>query len=272
MEIEVNGLLWHYEAFGEGRPILMLHGWPSDWHLMSIPLERILAGRAGWRRIYPDLPGMGATKGPDWVSDQAGMLEATLQFMDAVAPDERFAIAGASYGGYLALGVLHERAAHLDGLFLWSPMLRHPSKANRPEHQVFQHDHEIDALLLEEEQPWLEVSVVQTEATLEAFRTTVKPGLRSADRDFLRRVAQEFEFPFDPLVLAAPFPGPSLLLVGHQDADVGYVDLVGLLESFPRATLAVLDRAGHGVAEEQRAPFQALVGSWLDRMEAESAS
>jgi len=269
MEIDVGGLTIHYESVGEGRPILMLHGWPADHRLMSMVLEPIFARRTGWRRIYPDLPGMGATTGPDWIVDQAGMLEATLRFMDAVAPNERFAVVGSSYGGYLALGVLHEWADRLDGLMLWSPMLKHPSKANLPAHQVFRHDPEIDDLLLEDEQAWLDISVVHTRETLEAFRTTVKPGLMAADREFLRRVAKGFEFPFDPLALAAPFPDPSLLLVGRQDSDVGYVDLVSLLESFPRATLAVLDRASHGVAQEQRPAFEALVTSWLDRLEAE---
>jgi pimeloyl-ACP methyl ester carboxylesterase len=271
MDIDVGGLTIHYASFGEGRPILMLHGWPGDRHLMSIPMEPVFAGRSGWRRIYPDLPGMGATKGPDWISDQAGMLEATLRFMDAVAPNERFAVAGASYGGYLALGVLHERAERLDGLMLWAPMLKGIGKANAPEHQIFRHDPEVDDLLLEDEKAWLEISVVQTRETLMAFRAAVKPGLMAADREFLRRVAKGFEFTFDPLAIDPPFAGPSLFLVGRQDNAVGYVDLVALSASFPRATLAVLDQAGHGVAEEQRTVFRALVESWLDRMEAESA-
>ena len=74
----------------------------------------------------------------------------------------------------------------------------------------------------------------------------------------------------EPLAIDPPFGRPSLLLAGRQDSATGYVDLVALSESFPRATLAVLDRAGHAVAEEQRPVFRALVESWLDRMEAES--
>jgi pimeloyl-ACP methyl ester carboxylesterase len=271
MEIDVDGLAFHYESFGEGRPILMLHGWPGNHLLMTIPLEPLFEGRSGWRRIYPDLPGMGATAGPDWIDDQAGMLRAVLKFMDAVAPNERFATVGVSYGGYLALGVLHERAARLEGLMLWAPMLRHPAKAIVPDHVVFQHDPEIDELLLEEERAWLEISVVHTRANLEAFRASVKPGLMAGDPAFRRRVAQRFDLPFDPLELAEPFERPSLLLAGHQDSATGYADAAALLASFPRATLAVLDRAGHGLAEERHPLFGALVADWLDRMELERA-
>jgi pimeloyl-ACP methyl ester carboxylesterase len=272
MDATVDGLTWHYESFGEGRPVLMLPGWPSTHLLMTVPLEPIFASRRGWRRIYPDLPGMGATPGTDSISDQVGMLQATLRFMDAVGPGERFSVIGTSYGGYLTLGVLHEIAERLDGLMLWGPMLSHPSKTKRPGHTVFRHDPEIDEIIEEDERPWLDISVAHTREHLETFRASVKPGFTSADREFLKRVAQRFEFPFDPLALATPFDRPSLLLTGHQDSSVGFEDLVSLLPSFPRATLAVLDRAGHGVAEEQRVLFGALVGDWLDRIELEGAS
>lgn len=270
MQIEVDGIAFSYDEYGEGRPILMLHGWPGSRVLMTNPLEPLFEGRSGWRRIYPDLPGMGATPGPDSISDQMGMLRATQRFMDAVAPGERFALVGVSYGGYLALGMLHEWHARIDGLALWSPMLAHTSKATIPEHQVLFHDPAVDGELADEERVWLEVSVVQTPRTLTAFRASVKPGLMAADRDFLRRVLQRFEFPFDARVLEAPFDRPSLLLVGHQDSAVGYADLTAMLESFPRGTLAVVDRAGHGIAEEQRDVFGTLFGDWLDRMALEA--
>src|SRR3954452_22505429 len=125
----------------------MLHGWPSDHRNAMLPMEPVFEGREGWHRIYPDLPGMGATPGPASITTQMDMLQATLRFMDAVAPNRRFATMGVSYGALLALGVLHERFEQLDGLMLWSPMLVHPSKATAPEHRVFRHDPEVDALL-----------------------------------------------------------------------------------------------------------------------------
>ena len=63
------------------------------------------------------------------------------------------------------------------------------------------------------------------------------------------------------------FDKPTLILSGRQDIAVGYKDSWDLLENFPRATYAVLDRAGHFLSIEQRALMQALVNEWLNRVE-----
>jgi pimeloyl-ACP methyl ester carboxylesterase len=68
-------------------------------------------------------------------------------------------------------------------------------------------------------------------------------------------------------VEAASFGKPTLILVGRQDSVTGYRDAWDLVEHYPRATFAVLDRAGHGLDLEQRGLFEALVGEWLDRVE-----
>jgi pimeloyl-ACP methyl ester carboxylesterase len=48
---------------------------------------------------------------------------------------------------------------------------------------------------------------------------------------------------------------------------VGYRDAARLVENFPRATVAILDRAGHNLQIEQQRLFEALAAEWLDRME-----
>ena len=48
-----------WEEHGDGRPILFLHGWTMNRRLEIADYEPIFAARHGWRRIYPDLPGMG---------------------------------------------------------------------------------------------------------------------------------------------------------------------------------------------------------------------
>jgi pimeloyl-ACP methyl ester carboxylesterase len=48
---------------------------------------------------------------------------------------------------------------------------------------------------------------------------------------------------------------------------VGYQNAWDLVENFPRATFAVLDRASHFLSIEQNALMKALVADWLDRVE-----
>src|SRR4051795_2468049 len=86
MQIDVDGLAWHYESRGEGRPILMIHGWPSDHRNAMLPLEPVFVGRTGWRRIYPDLPGMGTTPASASINHQGAMIDALLPVTDARAP------------------------------------------------------------------------------------------------------------------------------------------------------------------------------------------
>jgi pimeloyl-ACP methyl ester carboxylesterase len=63
------------------------------------------------------------------------------------------------------------------------------------------------------------------------------------------------------------FDGPTLILARRQDHLCGYRDAWDLLGNFPRATFAVLDRAGHFVNIEQDALCRSLMAEWLDRVE-----
>lgn len=58
---------------------------------------------------------------------------------------------------------------------------------------------------------------------------------------------------------------PVLLLAGRQDISVGYRDIIEIIEDYPRATLAVLDMAGHNLQIEQPELFESLVGEWITR-------
>ncbi len=58
---------------------------------------------------------------------------------------------------------------------------------------------------------------------------------------------------------------PVFLLTGRQDISVGYQNIIEIIEEYPRATLAVLDMAGHNLQIEQPELFESLVGEWIRR-------
>jgi pimeloyl-ACP methyl ester carboxylesterase len=57
------------------------------------------------------------------------------------------------------------------------------------------------------------------------------------------------------------------VVVGRQDSTVGYAGQWDLLDEYPRATFAVLDRAGHALPHEQPELLGALLREWLRRVE-----
>src|SRR5689334_6493224 len=123
MECRLDRITVHYESFGDGRPLVVLPGWPDDWRVPADYLEPVLAHRPGWRRIYLDLPGRGQTKGEAWITSNDQVLDVVLAVLDAIVPGERFALAGHSAGAHLARAILHRRAADIDGLLQVVPVI-----------------------------------------------------------------------------------------------------------------------------------------------------
>jgi pimeloyl-ACP methyl ester carboxylesterase len=250
-----------------GVPVLAIHGWTPDHRLMTGCLEPVFGRRAGYRRIYPDLPGMGRSP--------VGSVESTAEVVDVLEAliDERigdvpFLLVGESYGGYLSRELVRRRPGQVLGLALIcpiGPIVRREDRT-RPSRMVLEAD---EALLAEldpaEREEFTDVAVVQDREQLDRFRADVAPGLALADADGMARIAQSWEL--DPLPEdGAQFDRPALWVLGRQDDHVGYRDQWDLLEHYPRASFAVLDRAGHNLQQEQPVLFEALVEEWLDRV------
>src|SRR6516162_4558880 len=133
MQCGLGDVAIYYETYGAGRPIVMLPGRPSDHRVMQRFMEPLFAQRDGWKRLYPDLPGTGLTPAVDRLATHDQVLDTMLAFIDAVILGERFVVAGLSYGGYLARGVVYHRATSIDGVLLCAPQVKaDPAQAQLP--------------------------------------------------------------------------------------------------------------------------------------------
>ena len=112
-------------------------------------------------------------------------------------------------------------------------------------------------------------AVVQDQEHWARYQREWLPGLEAYDWQFYDRLLQHPPFSLDAEADASaePFLKPTLILAGRQDHISGYRDAWDILENYPRATYAVLDRAGHRAQMEQEGLFNALVNEWLDRVE-----
>ena len=268
MEVNIKSLPVYYQEYGTGIPLLVLHGTPTDHRWNAANMEPIFEQRTGWRRIYPDLPGHGKTPGADWINNMDDILDIVVEFIQTVAPNQRFAVAGLSYGGYLARGVVHQLSHLIDGVSLWIPQLEtDKAKLQVPPHQTIVENPEFLAALTPDTDFLPTMAVVQQVKTLNWFQTYGVPAFALTDWAFLKKIGDlaSFSFPVDQL--PAPFPGPALIVTGRQDAMVGYKNAWQILDNYPRGTFAVLDRAGHFLDLEQTPLLQTLTAEWLDRVE-----
>lgn len=105
--------------------------------------------------------------------------------------------------------------------------------------------------------------MVANEYTYTRFKEEIKPGLDVANYEFIERLQKNYPLTID--FHRKKYEKPVLLLAGRQDITVGYQDIIGMIENYPRATLAVLDTAGHNLQIEQPELFESLVGEWIRR-------
>ena len=271
MECKLENITVHYEAFGEGRPIIMLHGWSGTSRYMANVMEPLFRHRDGWRRMYLDLPGHGRTPGEQWVTGHDKFLDVVVDFIDSVIPGQHFAAVGTSAGAYVARGLVYRKAAWMDGLFLNVPLIvADDTNRTLPSPAILVEDAELVSELDPEEAEAFQLAVVQSRKVLAAVRTYLSPEGEGGDPKFQARIrenAENYAFSFDVDALPEPFGAPTLIIAGRQDAVVGYRDAWGVIENFPRGTFAVLDRAGHLLEVEQEELFRLLVSDWLNRVE-----
>jgi pimeloyl-ACP methyl ester carboxylesterase len=267
--VEVDGVQVHYVEHGPAGPgvatAVLVHGFPVDHRIMTGSFEAVFAERQGWRRVYVDLPGMGRTAAPDVGStdDVFRILRGTVE---ALVPEGAYVVVGQSYGGYLARGLVAADPERVAGLAAVVTVVepRHELR-QLPGRQVLVRDPALAERVGAEAIAAEEILVVQTDETWERARQEADPGLAAADPVVTARIEAAYAGAFP--VEAVPFDKPTLVLVGRQDSVTGYREAWDLVEHYPRATFAVLDRAGHGLDLEQRGLFEALVGEWLDRVE-----
>ena len=257
VEYLVGNVSVHYVEHGEGSPVLALHGAGVDHRELMACLDPVFDAFTGYRRIYPDLPGMGRTPAPETIGSADDVLEVLLAFIDGVIGDQPLLVAGHSAGGYYAQAVAGRRPEQVVGLAMLCPLLA--GIHDVPEHDVVYRSGNIG------DAEFRDYFTVQTTKTLDLYQMYVEPAALLADQPALARIGERWELTRRPQEMA-PYRCPTLIVTGRQDSTVGYARAWDLLEHYPRAAFAVLDRAGHALPHEQPELLHALVTEWLGRV------
>ncbi len=245
----------HYVEHGNGLPVLVLHGAGVDHGESEACFEPAFADSRGYRRIYPDLPGMGRTAAPEALRSANDVLQMLLGFAHEVCGEAPYLLVGHSAGGYYARAMAAHEPTRVAGLALVCPLLESVRAVPAPRVAVGSGGIGNDA--------FRNYFVVQTVEMLERYERYVAPGARLTDWAALERIGSRWELPIGD---RPAYLGPTLVVAGRLDSTVGYAAAVDLLDHYPRASLAVIDDAGHALPHERPELLRALVVDWLLRV------
>jgi pimeloyl-ACP methyl ester carboxylesterase len=191
----------HYVEHGSGVPLVALHGAGVDHREIEAAIEAIVPG-TGYRRIYPDLPGMGRSAA-DGLTCNDDVVRLLGDFLDRLGAGSAMLL-GHSYGAYLARGVAAWPPDTVLGLALLCPVAE--QSRNVPDHDVVRQDADAyDELEPAQRAGFDEYFVVRTPATARRYRDHVVPGTTLVERS-TRCGTPTCRCHTDPNQLHRPYP------------------------------------------------------------------
>lgn len=109
--LRLNDLQVAYQQLGEGKPLLLLHGWGAHSGLVWGLAERLAP--LGYACYAPDLPAFGQSDAPAQAWTVFDYTQLVLAFLDAIGLDKVY-LFGHSFGGRLGLilGADHPQRLH----------------------------------------------------------------------------------------------------------------------------------------------------------------
>lgn len=256
--ITVRGVSLAVETKGSGPAVLFIHGYPLDRTLW----QHQVAHLEGYRRIAPDLRGMGRSDAPDlgysmatYADDLAGLLEAL--------GEESVVLCGLSMGGYIAFEFLRRHPDRVRGLVLMDTKAEADSPDGRKarDAQLAMVRESGVASLADQMIPKLVAPaapgavVAQLRAMILATPVAGVAGALGAMRDR----------PDSRVLLPELGRIPVLVVSGAADALIPASAAEALAEAIPGAELEIIPGAGHLPPLEQPEATTAALQRFLER-------
>jgi len=138
--VEANGAPFHVARIGQGRSLLLLHGWPEFW-LTWEPVMQRLASR--FTLVAPDLRGFGDSDKPDGPYGPDQHAADMVALLDVLGIDKA-GIVGHDVGGAVMQPLARAAPERIAGLFLFDfvypgigPRMAEPERLNNIWYQSF---------------------------------------------------------------------------------------------------------------------------------------
>jgi 3-oxoadipate enol-lactonase len=257
-QVNINGGTISYEEHGQGKPLVLVHGFPLDRRIW----QHQVAGLAGQCRVIaPDLPGFGqsAAARPFTIPSLAADLHQFLRQIDALP----CILGGLSMGGYVAFAFLTSYLADLSGLLLI--------------------DTKCEADTAEAKAGRLRMAEIARTRGAGAIADEMEPKMTATDADpqvrqRLRRIMEDCPPATIEMALLAmrgrddyrdKLPSvavPTLIIVGDQDAIIPQSLCNSMCHEIPHCEMTIIPGAGHLSPMEKPAEVTEAIRRWLGRL------
>jgi YbgC/YbaW family acyl-CoA thioester hydrolase len=237
----VNGVTLAVEVRGEGPAVLFVHGYPFDRSIWS----HQVAALDGYRRIAPDLRGMGGSDAPDLGYSMAIYAADLAALLDVLGVEE-VVLCGLSMGGYIAFEFLRRWRRRVRGLVLMDTRAEADTadgRKARDASSALARDKGAEAVT-EALLPKVLGRSTRTGASLTVERvrgmmsSTPVPGLVGA-------LAAMRDRPDSTPLLAELAGLPTLILVGEEDELTPPEVARAMADRIPGARLVTVPASGH---------------------------
>ncbi|MEK7132609.1 MAG: alpha/beta hydrolase [Patescibacteria group bacterium] len=247
MKVIVNGLAIEYESQGEGRVILMLHGWGNTMHYFDALCSEI----KGFQIVRLDLPGFGGSETPQkpWTVEVYARFVA--RFCEKLHIEPALII-GHSFGGRItAKGVSQKILNPQKIVLIASAGVAHRRTARNIGYTIIA---KVGKLLLA---PFPKGAYNRFRYAL--YRSTGSDYLTvgSMSETFLHMIREDLSN------AAAAIKTPTLLIWGEDDAVTPVTEGKKLNALIPNSRLYVVPSAGHFVHKEKPKEVAELIRGFI---------
>jgi YbgC/YbaW family acyl-CoA thioester hydrolase len=245
---------------GSGAAVLFVHGFPFDRSMW----RHQLAGLSRWKRIAPDLRGVGESSAPAEGYSIARYADDLIGVLDALEVD-RTVVCGLSMGGYVAFELMRRYAARVSALILCDTRPEADTEeARRGREELVQLALERGAEAVGERlRPRLLApgTLADQPDVVEQYREMTRrvsvPGMVGALRAMRDRP--------DSTRGLAEIRVPTLVLVGSDDQVTPPAVAEGMTRAIANAEMAVIPGAGHLTPLEQPLVTSRALEGFLER-------
>jgi pimeloyl-ACP methyl ester carboxylesterase len=254
---------WDADGRGHGAPVLLLSWFGLDRAAMATAFEPVFDDARDWRRVYVNLPGVGQT--PAGLGHADDVVDALVDYIDRELGTLPFALAGCSYGGYLAAAIARRRPAQVAGLLLvCSGVKILPSERRLPPEPAEIPPPDWLREAPAELRPHLALALGNQTRQVAARVAALLASADTGDHEYLDRFrAQGYRLSDEDS--SAVYTGPAAVLAGRRDRIAGYVDQFEMMSRYPRGTYVAVSEAGHYLPFEQPGIFKTMTLDWLHR-------